>query len=69
MPVDAEPHPDGTAILRMHWSNDLIANLDEDGMVVTVRLVPVGQPLQPGEQRRRTHWSTCPNAKTHRSAR
>lgn len=58
MPVDAEPHPDGTAILRYRRT--------DRGWRISVRIVALGKPLAPGEKRRRTHWATCKDAAKHR---
>ena len=55
-PVDVTPCDTGTAVLRL-----VVGGKPR----LTVRIVPVGQPLQAGEKRRMTHWGTCPNAKQH----
>jgi hypothetical protein len=53
MPVDVEPHADGTIML-----------IDErSGFIPRADIVRRGTP---GNLLRRSHFATCPNAATHR---
>ena len=50
MPVDAHPHPEGRVVL-----------FDRGGSVIAKVLGKEEQP-RPGENTRRPHWTTCPQA-------
>lgn len=60
MPVDAEPHEDGTVLLH-----------PRDGRGPLAEVVPVGSQTLLGdvEPLRQSHFSTCPQADEHRRPR
>ena len=60
MCLDVEPNPDGT------WITKLRAK-EGGGVRILCSYKKVGEPTAPGEKRRTSHWSTCPNADKHRS--
>lgn len=57
--LDLEPNDAGVWIVRLQCA---------EGGGVRVRCFrrAQGQPLEPGEKRRTSHWATCPNAEQHR---
>ncbi len=53
MPLDAEPNPNGSIVIR-------------DGLA---HVLKTGALLVPGERRFTSHFATCPNAAGHRKRR
>ena len=60
MCLDVEPSPEGT------WTTRLRAK-EGGGVRILCVYRKAGEPVNPGEKRRTSHWSTCPNADKHRS--
>ena len=60
MCLDVEPAKEGT------WTTRLRAK-EGGGVRILCFYRKPGEPVNPGEKRRVSHWSTCPNADRHRS--
>ena len=60
MPLDLEPNESGTMIL-------VLRHAEGGGVIVGCFYKKAGEPVKPGEKRRTSHFSTCPNAQQHRS--
>lgn len=60
IPLDLEPNESGTMIL-------VLRHADGGGVKVVCFFKRAGEALTRGEKRRASHFSTCPNADTHRS--
>ena len=60
MCLDVEPSEAGTWITRLRAK-------EGGGVRILCFYKAMGEPVNPGEKRRTSHWSTCPNAKQHRN--
>lgn len=59
MCLDVEPSEAGTSITRLRVG-------DGNKVRILCFYKAPGEPVSPGEKRRTSHWSTCPNAAQHR---